>query len=118
MESFETVFNGIVKFLDREAYANFTDWQKLLARLAMSRVIGGRDSIKDTLMNNTFVKTMAVIDEDGMVDIEYILDEIKTHLTEMGKVEVDIPLFGKFKFVPGDVDKLRGIILGGGYENN
>ena len=111
--SFETVFNGIVKFLDRQAYTNFTDWQKLLARLAMSRVIGSRDGIKEMLMNNTFVKTMSIMDDDGMVDIEHILDEIKTHLSEMGKMEVEIPLFGKFKFVPGDVDKLRGIILGG-----
>lgn len=110
--SFETVFNGIVKFLDREAYANFTDWQKLLARVAMSRVIGGKDNIKNMLMHNNFVKTLAIMDEEGMVDAEHILGEIKTHLTEMGKVEIEIPMFGKFKFVPGDVDKLQAIIYG------
>ena len=110
--SFEIVFNGIVKVLDREAYANFTDWQKLLARVAMSRVIGSRDDIKNMLMNNNFIKTLAIMDENGMVDAEHILNEIKTHLTEMEKMEIEIPLFGKFKFVPGDVDKLRGIIYG------
>lgn len=121
MESFETVFNGIIKYLDREIYAGMNDWQKLIARMAVSRVIGNKDALKDTLVNNTFVKTFAIMDEDGKIDADKILAELKLQLSEMGKVEIDIPLFGKFKFTGSDVDKLRGMIVesnGGNNEDN
>jgi hypothetical protein len=118
---FERVLNGIIKYLDREVYAGMNDWQKLLARMAVSRVIGNKDALKDMLMNNAFVKTFAIMDEDGKIDAEHILAELKAQLADMGKVEVDIPLFGKFKFTGSDVDKLRGMIIGdngGNYEDN
>ena len=119
---FEQVLNGIIKYIDREIYAGMNDWQKLIARMAVSRAIGNKDALKDKLMNNTFVKTFAIMDENGMVEAEHLLDDLKSQLSEMGKVEIEIPLFGKFTFTEGDVDKLREMIIrreyGGEYENN
>ena len=110
---FEKVIDGIVRYLDRELYVGLNDWQEMIARIAVSRVLGNKDQLKETLMANSFLQTFAVIDANGDVDAERLLQEIKTYITAKGKMNVSIPMMGTFSFSPEDVDKLRQCIMEG-----
>ena len=104
---FEKVIRGILKYLDRELYPNMVDWQEMLTRIAISRIIGDEGKLKTSLMNNSFVKTFSIIDADGRVDVDGLMRDIKRQIEAKGKLEFSVPMLGKFSFVADDVDTLH-----------
>lgn len=110
---FERVLKGIMKYLNNEIYAGMNDWQEMLARLAVSRIIGNEQNLKNMLMTNPFVKTFAIMDPNGMVDVEGLMRDIKTQIQEKEKISFSLPIFGRFTFTAADVDKLHRTILEG-----
>lgn len=110
---FEKVLNGIMKYLNNEIYSGMNDWQEMLARIAVSRMIGNAENLKHTLIENPFIKTFAIIDENGMVDVSGLLNDLKTQFNQKEKITFSIPMFGKFTFTAADVEKLRNNIYGG-----
>ena len=110
---FDRVINGIIKYLDREIYIGMNDWQEMLARIAVSRVIGNKDHLRESLMANPFVRTFGIIDEGGNVDVDGLMRDIKEQMELKGKLEFAIPMFGKFTFSSADVDKLHRTIMEG-----
>ena len=108
---FERVIKGITKYLNNEIYAGMNDWQEMLARIAVSRMIGNTNNLKNALINNPFVRTFAIIDENGDVDVEGLMQDIKSQLAEKGKITFTLPMFGNFTFTPADVEKLHRDIL-------
>lgn len=110
---FDRVVNGIIKYIDREIYVGMNDWQEMLARIAVSRVIGNKDHLRDSLIANPFVKTFGIIDGEGNVDVDSLMNDLKEQISQKGKIEIAIPMFGKFTFNSNDVDKLYRTIMEG-----
>ena len=110
---FDRVISGLIKYLDQEIYIGMNDWQEMLARIAVSRVIGNKDTLRTSLMNNPFVKTFAIIDENANVDVDGLIRDLKTQIEQKGKIEIAIPMFGKFTFTSEDIDKLHRTIMEG-----
>lgn len=108
---FEKVLNGIIKYLNNEIYSNMNDWQEMLARIAVSRIIGNSENLKEMLITNPFIKTFAIIDEDGMIDVDGLMRDIKSQLQEKGKISITIPVIGKFTFSMNDAEILHNMIL-------
>lgn len=107
---FEKVIDGIVEYIEENIYKDMSDWQELLARVAVSRMIGNTDDLKKTFVTNPFIRTFAIVDSEGEVDVEGILTDIKEQLEKKDKVTIEMPLLGKFTFVPDDVDELYNTI--------
>ncbi len=110
---FNKVMDGIARYLDKEIYSGMNDVQEVVARIAVGRLLGNKDGVKDMLSGNPIIKSLMVINDDGMVDIERILADLKAEISKKGSISIQIPWFGKMKFVPEDVDKLYSEILGG-----
>ena len=108
----ERVMNGIARYMDREIYSNMNDWQEVVARLAVSRLLGNRN-LENTLMNNAYIRTFAIVDSDGNVDVDGLYRDLKTLVQQKGKVEISLPIFGKYTFHETDVDNLYNCIMGG-----
>jgi hypothetical protein len=109
---FNKVINGIVKYINKEMMCNLNSWQEILARVSMSRVLGNSASIKTWLIENPFIKTFAIINDEGNVDVDGLIEDLKTIVREKGSIEIDIPLFGKFKFNENDINILNSYIRG------
>lgn len=107
---FEKVIRGILKYLDREIYANMVDWQEMVARIAVSRIIGDEGKLKTSLMNNSFVRTFSIMDDNGNVDVDGLMRDLKRQIDAKGKLEFSLPMLGKFSFVATDVDTLQRYI--------
>ena len=108
---FEKVINGILKYMDAEIYGTMNAWQEMAARIAVSRLLRNSDNIKKALANNTFIKTFAIIDNDGNVDVEGLMQDIKAEIGRKEKFTISIPMFGSFSFNVDDVDKLAWSIF-------
>ena len=107
---FDKVVRGILKYLDREIYGGMADWQEMIARIAIGRIFGDEDKLKTTLTSNSFLRTFSIIDADGRVDVEGLMKDIKRQIEAKGKLELSIPMLGKFSFVSTDVDNLHQYI--------
>lgn len=118
---FETVIDGMAQYINDELYPRMNDLQEFSARVLVGRVINNVDNIKNTLLSNGFLRTFAIIDSDGMVDIYSLAKDVKRELSKKEKITFDIPFFGKMTFKPCDVDSLYYIITGEempNYDNN
>jgi hypothetical protein len=109
---FEKVINGIVKYFNKEIYVGMNDWQEVLARMAVSRLLSDTDSLKQKLANNAYIKTFDIMDNAGNVDVESLYIDLKKQIEAKGKVTITLPVFGSFTFTPPDVDKLYQSIVG------
>jgi hypothetical protein len=108
---FEKVLNGILKYINQEVMVGMNDWQEMLARIAISRMIGDSSKLKETLASNGYVRTFGIMDRDGNVDVDGLMRDIREQIERKGKVSFEIPLMGKFTFRPEDVDRLHEKIL-------
>lgn len=111
--SFEKTINGILKYLNSEIYSRMNEWQEMLARIAVSRMIGNVEGLKSSFVNNSFVKTFSVMDEHGNVDVDGLYRDLKTQIERKGKFSFSLPMFGNFTFTAEDVDKLYRMITEG-----
>lgn len=110
--TFEKVIDGISKYIDREIYAGMNDFQELVARIFVGRVIDNEEGVKKALIDNGFIRTFAIMDKDGMVDIDTLAKDVKREIERKGKLVVSIPMFGKMTFTPEDVDVILNYIKG------
>ena len=116
--SFEHVLDGINRYVDREIYSKLNNVQELFMRIVFGRINQNSEIIKNNLMNNGFVKTLCIIDSDGMVDVERLLQDVRREIERQGSIEIEIPFIGKLTFSPADVDSLHNEIVGRNYYEN
>lgn len=109
---FEAVLDGIARFMDKEIYSGMNDWQEVIARLAVGQVFNNRETIKAIVVNNGFIRTFGIIDENGDIDIERLATDLKAEMQRKKEVKIPVPWFGEFKFHPSDVDTLYEMVTG------
>ncbi|MBQ5825155.1 MAG: hypothetical protein IIW48_10175 [Clostridia bacterium] len=107
----ERVLNGIARYLDREIYAGMNNWQEVIARIAVSRMLNNKSL--ENMLNNPYMRTFAIIDTEGNVDVDGLYRDLRTYISNKGKIEIELPIFGKFTFTESDVDSLYNCIIGG-----
>ena len=113
MVSFEQILDGLARYLNKNFYSNLNDWQEIVARLAVGRIIGNPETLKQSLQANGIIRTFAVMDSEGNVDLEPIMRDLKREIERKGKLTVEIPMFGKISFLPQDIDEIYREITGG-----
>lgn len=111
MMEFEKVLKGIEKFIYKEMYNGFTEWQRFMAEIAVKRIVGRSDLLKEKLKSNSIIQMLDIMDEEGNVDVEGLMSDIRHKIEEMGKLSLTLPLFGTFTFCPSDVDVLHRYII-------
>jgi hypothetical protein len=118
---FEKVIDGLSKYIDAEIYAKMNDLQEFMARVLIGRFINNEADVKQSLINNGFIRTFGIIDGDGMVDVTALAKDIKREILKKQQISFDIPMFGKMTFKPADVDVIYRHITGEelrNYEND
>lgn len=113
MVNFNQVLDGLARYLNKNFYSNLNDFQEVIARIAVGRIIGNPESLKQSLSANGIVRTFAIMDSDGNVDLEPIMRDLKREIERKGKLTVEIPMFGKISFLPQDIDEIYREITGG-----
>lgn len=109
---FNTVVDGISKYINKEIISGMNDLQEIVARIAVGRVLENHDKIKEYLSSNGIIRTLGIIDSDGCVDVDALFSEIKREIERKGKLTIAIPMFGKMTFTPNDVDTIKQYVTG------
>lgn len=107
----ERVIDGVVKYVDGEIYGSMNDWQEIMARMAVGRILGNKELLKQKIMENPLLMSFVMLDSDGEMDVDKFLADLKGVIAQKGGLRISIPLFGNLKFVETDVDRLKKYIM-------
>lgn len=110
---FEKVIDGILAYMNEEIYPRMNEWQNFVARTLVGRMLNSQEYIKHSLINNGFIRTLNIIDSEGMIDVDSLLNDIKNEMHKCENLSLNIPMFGKLTFKASDVDVLHQHITGG-----
>lgn len=108
---FEKVVDGIARYVDAEIYSSMNDWQEIMARMAIGRILGNKEALKQKIMENPLLMSFVMLDAEGEMDVDKFLSDLKSVIAQKGGLRLSIPLFGNLKFVETDVDHLRKYIM-------
>lgn len=108
--SFEKVINGILRYLNAEIFSKMSSWQEVLARVAVSRMVGSSELLKQSLTENAFFRTFAIVDAHGNIDVDGLMRDLRAQIAEKGKLVITLPMLGSFTFTADDVDELHRYI--------
>lgn len=110
MVSFNKVMDAIVKFAEAEIFPGMTELQEIAARVGVSWLFDSADAALDLLASNKIAIAFGFIDSNKNIDAVRALKYIRTQIQRKQKLQITIPILGKFSFVPEDVDKILGFI--------
>lgn len=113
MVSFEQVLDGLARYLNKNFYPNLDDFREVVARIAVGRILQNPENLKQSLSGNGIIRTFAIMNSDGDIDLEPIMRDLKREIEKKGKMSVDIPLFGKVSFTADDISEIYREITGG-----
>lgn len=114
MYTFNQVKDGVVKYLDTEVLPNIPDksWKRMILGMGLALIIDKQSERIYALKDNPVVKLTGIFDDDGNVDVDILVKEMKKQMPKEG-IPIDIPVVGgTLRFTESDIDKLQEYITG------
>ena len=105
MVTYQALVKGISTFIDKEILTKLSGTSKMLMGIGAGVAIKRSENIYEVLKNNSIMKMLGIIDQQGNIDIDILYEELKKQV-EKEEIMLDIPVIGLLKLNAGDVDKL------------
>ena len=102
---FDFVINNISNFITNEMYGTLSEWTEQLACKRVVRAIN-RSKFKEMLENGNGFLNLAILDDNGNIDIDGFYEDLKDIVKKKGVIELNIPVLGNFKLKETDIDRL------------
>lgn len=109
MYNYNQVMNGVIKYVDSEILDKIQGWQKWVVGAGIGVALNKTSEIFNELKKNTLIKTLSIIDDNDMIDIDTLYKEIKKQARK-SSVSFSVPMLGTMTLNEGDVDKLYNFI--------
>lgn len=106
----EQVINGLISYADNEIMNKLPTSGKWIMGTAIGLASNKVSNVVDSLVNNSIVKMMGIVDDDGRIDTEALIEAMKMSADKYGKITFDVPMVGKLTFSSADIDSLRTYI--------
>lgn len=107
----DKVILGIMNYADAEIIGKLPTMGKWLAGTAIGMVSSKVNDVVMNIQNNSALKMVGAIDDDGMIDVDLIMDNMKQSADRYGNAHISIPLVGDMSFSSSDIDTLRSYIM-------
>lgn len=111
MVSVDKIGQGVANYLDAELMPKLktNGFEKVLIGTAASIAIRKSSSIVEGFKDNKIVQMLGIMDGDGNIDVDMLVEEIKKNVPREG-FNVDVPLIGTLTFKKDDIDKIHDYI--------
>lgn len=101
--SFEAIQNGLARYLDTEVIPKMMGFKKIAFAAYVSLAAQNLAELLRSNKDHPLIALTGAVSESG-VDIDKLYNALATRFTE--KMDVDIPMIGRFSFSREDLDKL------------
>ena len=109
MVTYEQLINGLSKFIDAEIISQLTGNSKVLLGIGAGIALKKGESLFNNLKNNSMIKMLNIINDEGHIDIETLYAEVKKQ-AQKEIIRLEIPMVGTLKLNDEDVEKLYSYI--------
>jgi hypothetical protein len=110
MVSFQQTITGCVNYVDNEILNKITDWRKWVFGAGIGIALTKSTNLFNQLKQVPIIKTMGLINENDMIDIDTIYAEILKQ-AQKSTITFDVPMLGAVTLNQQDVEKLYRYIL-------
>lgn len=112
------VINAAFEYLEENMIPGMNDLQEIAFFAVKESVMEESQNLMEAVTKNPLYRAIAAIDKNGDVDTERLCNRIRKAIERKGSVELDVPLYGKIRFTPEDIDKIEAKLNGGGGNEN
>lgn len=105
--SADQILNGLINYADHEVMDKLPTTGKWVMGTTIGLMTNKANTVIDNLRNNSIVKMLGIIDDDGNIDADALITALKSSADRYGKITVEVPLVGKLSFSSNDVESLR-----------
>ena len=106
----DKVVTGIINFADGEVLKKLPTSGKWIVGTGIGLATGQIQNIIMQLQDNSIVKMLNIVDEEGNFDIDTISEKMKEAAIKYGNVKLSIPLVGNLTFSENDIELLKNYI--------
>ena len=110
MVKFENVITGLINYANDQLIPNMNTLQEIGFRIVLGELYDRRNELYKIYEKNGLLRTLGLFNDSGEMDIERLLSRLKMELQRKEKLEVVVPMYGKFVFTPEDVDMIYDYI--------
>lgn len=112
MVSVNKIEQGLANYIDAELMPQVgrNGLEKVLIGTTVSLFIRRSGSIIESYKDNKMVRMLGIMDEDGNVDVDTLVEELKKNISKDG-VKVELPVIGTLTFHKEDIDKLYDYVM-------
>lgn len=103
--------SGIITYIENEIIKKITDWRKWLIGGAVALGMGKFEGMYAQIKENPIIKSLGVIDDQGLIDIDSLYNAAKQTAQATGSVTQTLPILGATTFTVDDIDSLYRYIL-------
>ena len=100
------VLDAVFKYLENNIAPGMSDLQEILFYAVREAMIDEYDTIMHSVTSNPFLRAVVAMDKDGDVEVEKLADRVRKAIERKGSITFDVPMYGKLKFVPDDIDNV------------
>lgn len=110
----ETLKNGVLTYIDSEIIPHLPSPGRWGVGALIVLLTPKYDMLYDNLVNTPMMHTLGIIDEQGLVNSDALVDALSASAEKYGKMTVSFPVIGTLSFSKEDVDKLKQYIKSSG----
>lgn len=109
----EQFLNGLVRYCDVDVIPQLPTSGKWIVGAMVIGATKKAENIITQLSSNPIVKSIGIIDENGLIDIDLLADSLRQSADKYGKLSVSLPVVGTMTFSASDIDRAKQYIVGG-----
>ena len=102
--------NGVLKYVDQEIIGKTPGLTQWVLIAAVSLYAQKADEVLGKFVQSDMAKTLDLVDEQGMVDLDKVKDCFETAASRTGAVVQRIPMLGNVTFTADDIRRLYELI--------
>lgn len=107
------VLNAAFEYLEENMVPGMNDLQEIAFFAIKESVMEEAQDLMEAITKNPLYRAIAAIDKNGDVNTDRLCNRVRNAIERKGSVEFDVPLYGRVKFTPEDIDKIEVKINGG-----
>lgn len=106
----EQLIKGIINYIEKEIMPYLSTANKWLVGTIVVLANRKSNEIINELCSNGFLKSLDVVNDEGLINLELLCESIKSSADKYGDLIMDIPCIGTLKFSSKDIDSIKQYI--------